>query len=50
MATAVDKHGGEARGIIIASDFEPRVRHAARAIPNVTLKRYRYSFRFDDPS
>jgi endonuclease len=50
MATAVDKHGGEVRGIIIASDFEPRVRHAVRATPNLTLKRYRYSFRFDDPS
>jgi endonuclease len=49
MATAVDKHGGEVRGIIIASDFEPRVRHAVRAAPNLSLKRYRYSFRFDDP-
>lgn len=50
MATTVDKHGGEARGIIVASDFEPRVRHAVRAIPNLVLKRYRYNFRFDDPA
>jgi hypothetical protein len=50
MATAVDKHGGEVRGIIIASDFEPRVRHAVRAALNLTLKRYRYSFKFDNPS
>ena len=49
MATAADKHGGEVRGIIVASDFEPRVRHAVRATPNLALKRYRYSFRFDDP-
>lgn len=48
MATVADVHEGDIRGIIISSDFEPRVRHAVRAVPNVSLKRYSYSFRFED--
>jgi hypothetical protein len=50
MATAADKHGGDVRGIIIASDFEPRVRHAVRATTNLTLKQYCYNFKFEEPA
>ncbi|MEN6626941.1 MAG: endonuclease NucS domain-containing protein [Candidatus Sumerlaeia bacterium] len=32
------------RGILVASDFEPRVVYAARALPNVKLVKYRVCF------
>lgn len=32
------------RGILVASDFESRVKFAAKAIPTITLLRYRLSF------
>jgi len=32
------------RGILIASDFHPRVVFAARAVPNVQLRQYRFKF------
>jgi RecB family endonuclease NucS len=35
------------RGMLIASDFHPRVVFAARAIPNVQLQRYRFKFIFE---
>ncbi len=35
------------RGILIAGEFHPRVVSAARAIPNVELRRYRYKFMFE---
>lgn len=43
--------GGEeqaaVRGILIAGDFHPRIVHAAKAIPNVQLRRYRFKFTFE---
>lgn len=41
---AVDK----VRGILIADIFDKSCRGAVRVIPNLTLKRYRYSFMFED--
>lgn len=38
------------RGILVAGDFDKSCRSAVRAIPNLTLKRYRFSFTFDDPA
>ena len=35
------------RGMLIAGDFHPRIVFAARAIPNVQLRRYRYKFTFE---
>ena len=35
------------RGVLIAGEFHPRVVSAARAIPNVELRRYRYKFTFE---
>ena len=35
------------RGILIASDFHPRVVFAARAVPNVQLRQYRFKFTFE---
>jgi hypothetical protein len=36
------------RGIVVANDFSERLRLAARAMPNVTLKRYAVRFSFED--
>jgi len=35
------------RGILVAGDFHPRVIFAARAVPNVQLRRYRFKFTFE---
>ena len=35
------------RGILVAGDFHKRVVLASRAIPNLTLKKYSFQFRFD---
>ena len=34
------------RGIIVAHEFDPRTRSAARAVSNLTLQRYAVSFTF----
>lgn len=36
------------RGIIVAGDFDKSCRSAVRAIPNLTLKKYRFSFQFEE--
>lgn len=36
------------RGILVAGDFHKRVVLAARALPNLTLKRYGFQFTFSD--
>ncbi len=47
MADIADEHGQEnVRGIIVADDFNKRVRSASRLIPNLTLISYRYTFEF----
>lgn len=39
--------GAGVRGILVAEDFHPRLKFAARAVPNVQLRRYRYRFSFE---
>ena len=41
---------GTVRGILVASDFPEGVLHAALAIPNLTLRRYRIQLTFEDAS
>jgi endonuclease len=36
------------RGILVASNFEPRVVYAARGLPNVKLVKYRVSFELEE--
>lgn len=38
------------RGILVASDFPEGVQHAALAIPNLALRRYRIQLTFEDAS
>lgn len=35
---------GNIRGILVASDFDTRVKFAAKALPNVRLLKYQLSF------
>ena len=45
------REGGETvRGILVASDFPDGVQYAARAIPNLALRRYRIQLDFEDGS
>ncbi len=44
------KGAGTVRGILVASDFPEGVQHAALAIPNLTLRRYRVQLTFEDAS
>jgi RecB family endonuclease NucS len=37
------------RGILVAQSFHPRVVHAAKAVPNLILRRYIVHFRFQAP-
>lgn len=41
---------GTVRGILVASDFSEGVQHAALAIPNLALRRYRVQLTFEDAS
>ena len=41
---------GTVRGILVASDFPEGVQYAARAMPNLTLRRYRIQLTFEDAS
>ena len=41
---------GTVRGILVASDSPEGVQHAALAIPNLALRRYRIQLTFDDAS
>ena len=42
--------GRKVRGIIIAEDFDDKLKYAVREIPNVTLKKYVVKFEFHDES
>lgn len=46
MGCIAADRGGSVRGILVASDFDKRVEYAARAVPNLALKRYRFKFEF----
>ena len=48
MGTVTNPQNRPIRGILVAHDFAPRVRHAIRAIPNVTLRSYAFSIAFSD--
>jgi endonuclease len=39
--------GGPPRGILVAGDFLPRAISAARAVPNLQLKKYSFKFSFE---
>jgi hypothetical protein len=47
MGCIAAETGEVVRGILVASDHHPRVAHAARAVPNLILKRYRFKFEFE---
>jgi hypothetical protein len=47
MTTVAAEKSMPVRGIIVAGDFDERVVLAARAVPNLELKRYSYQFKFD---
>lgn len=47
MGCVAEEAGEAVRGILVAGDHHPRVGYAARAIPNLTLKKYRYRFEFE---
>jgi hypothetical protein len=36
------------RGILVAKEFDDRVRHASLAVPNLRLMSYQVRFSFDD--
>lgn len=42
--------GKTVRGIIVAGDFSARAVTAARAVPNIRLRRYTFQFSFEDVS
>lgn len=47
MGSVMDEDGrDDVRGILIASDFDLKARAAAKAVPNLTLMRYQFSFQF----
>ena len=48
MGTVENPDAREVRGILVAHDFDPKVRYAANALPNVELKAYRFRFDFTD--
>jgi len=47
MGAISKQKGGKVRGILVAGNFHPRVVFAARAVPNVELRRYRCKFMFE---
>ena len=46
MGSIENEEGREIRGILVARDFNDRLVLAARAVPNVALKEYSFSFSF----
>ena len=46
MASIADEESKPVRGIIVAGDFDERVRLASKAVPNLELREYSYQFRF----
>lgn len=47
MGTVGQQDQCPVRGVLIAGDFHPRVVFAARAVPNIQLKLYRFKFTFE---
>ena len=48
MGTVGNPQNRPVRGILVAHDFASRVRYAARAVPNITLRSYSFRFAFSD--
>ena len=48
MGTVDNPEGKPVRGILVARDFHTRVKYAARALPNVALRSYSFTFSFSD--
>jgi hypothetical protein len=48
MGCISDGSKKQVKGILVAGDFEKRVQLAAKAVPNLTLKRYSFRFEFSD--
>ena len=48
MGTIENPDGKPVLGILVANDFHPRVIHAAKAVPTITLKAYSIQFNFQD--
>ena len=48
MGTIENPGGTPVRGILVAYDFAPRVVHAAKAVPSISLKAYSLQFNFQD--
>ncbi len=48
MGTLDNPQNRPVRGILVAHDFAPRVRYAARAVPSITLRSYSFKFAFID--
>lgn len=38
------------RGIIVANDFDDKIRYAVQSVSNIKLKRYKLEFQFEDVS
>lgn len=49
MGAVAEETKKPVRGILIAGDFDKKVIWAARAIPNLELKKYSFQFTFDEP-
>lgn len=47
MGAIAQKHDTPVRGILVASQFHPRLVHAVRAVANVQLRQYRFRFIFE---
>ncbi len=47
MGVLSEKEQKTIRGILVAGDFPPRVVFAARAVPNLQLKKYTFRFSFE---
>jgi hypothetical protein len=47
MGCIAEETAEPVRGILVAGDHHPRVVHAARAVPNLMLKKYRFKFEFE---
>jgi hypothetical protein len=41
------ERGGNVRGLLVANEFEERVKYAAEAVPNLELRKYGYRFQFE---
>jgi RecB family endonuclease NucS len=45
---ADEEESGKVRGILVASDFDPKAKAAARMVPNLVLRRYSVQFLFSN--